>query len=93
MLLCALLKALDAKLALMDGRGTSQKCQPQYIPIGGGGGSGMSESMYHRQSGQISPSQASPLRASYSISKPWSTVAPEASSELFLSTPMVALPQ
>ena len=43
MLLCALLKALDAKLALMDGRGTSQKCQPQYIPIGGGGGSGMSE--------------------------------------------------
>ena len=38
-----MLKALDAKLALMDGRGGSQKCQPQYIPIGGGGGSGLSE--------------------------------------------------
>ena len=36
--------AADARLALMDGRGGSRgKCEPQYIPIGGGGGSGMSE--------------------------------------------------
>ena len=36
--------AADAKLALMDGRGGSRgKCEPQYIPIAGGGGSGMSE--------------------------------------------------
>jgi len=43
-LLCATWAALDAKLALMDGRGGSRgKCEPQYIPIGGGGGSGMSE--------------------------------------------------
>ena len=36
--------AADAKLTLMDGRGGSRgKCEPQYIPIGGGGGSGMSE--------------------------------------------------
>ena len=39
------MKALEAKLALMDGRGgTNKRCEPQYIPIGGGGGgSGMSE--------------------------------------------------
>ncbi len=44
MLFCATWAALDAKLALMDGRGGSRgKCEPQYIPIGGGGGSGMSE--------------------------------------------------
>ncbi|CAH0369059.1 unnamed protein product [Pelagomonas calceolata] len=44
MLLCATWAALDAKLTLMDGRGGSRgKCEPQYIPIGGGGGSGMSE--------------------------------------------------
>ena len=44
MLLCATWAALDAKLALMDGRGGSRgKCEPQYIPIAGGGGSGMSE--------------------------------------------------
>ena len=43
-LLCATWAALDAKLALMDGRGGSRgKCEPQYIPIGGGGGSGLSE--------------------------------------------------
>ena len=43
-LLCATWAALDAKLALMDGRGGSRgKCEPQYIPIAGGGGSGMSE--------------------------------------------------
>ena len=36
--------AADARLTLMDGRGGSRgKCEPQYIPIGGGGGSGMSE--------------------------------------------------
>ena len=36
--------AADARLALMDGRGGSRgKCEPQYIPIAGGGGSGMSE--------------------------------------------------
>ena len=36
--------AADARLALMDGRGGGRgKCEPQYIPIGGGGGSGMSE--------------------------------------------------
>jgi len=36
--------AADARLALMDGRGGSRgKCEPQYIPIGGGGGSGLSE--------------------------------------------------
>ena len=41
-LLCATLA--EAKLALMDGRGGSRgKCEPQYIPIGGGGGSGLSE--------------------------------------------------
>ena len=34
----------NARLALMDGRGGSRgKCEPQYIPIGGGGGSGLSE--------------------------------------------------
>jgi len=44
MLLCATWAALDAKLTLMDGRGGSRgKCEPQYIPIAGGGGSGMSE--------------------------------------------------
>ena len=44
MLFCATWAALDVKLALMDGRGGSRgKCEPQYIPIGGGGGSGMSE--------------------------------------------------
>ena len=44
-LLCVFMKALEAKLALMDGRGgTNKRCEPQYIPIGGGGGgSGMSE--------------------------------------------------
>ena len=42
LLLCATLA--EAKLALMDGRGGSRgKCEPQYIPIGGGGGSGLSE--------------------------------------------------
>ena len=44
--LVALLAPLvaDAKLTLMDGRGGSRgKCEPQYIPIAGGGGSGMSE--------------------------------------------------
>ena len=44
--LVALLAPLytNARLALMDGRGGSRgKCEPQYIPIGGGGGSGMSE--------------------------------------------------
>ena len=44
--LLALLRpvAADARLTLMDGRGGSRgKCEPQYIPIGGGGGSGMSE--------------------------------------------------
>ena len=37
--------AADARLTLMDGRGGSRgKCEPQYIPIGGGGGgSGLSE--------------------------------------------------
>ena len=36
--------AADARLTLMDGRGGSRgKCEPQYIPIAGGGGSGMSE--------------------------------------------------
>ena len=36
--------AADARLAFMDGRGGSRgKCEPQYIPIAGGGGSGMSE--------------------------------------------------
>ena len=41
---CATWAALDARLALMDGRGGTQKrCEPQYIPIGGGGGSGLSE--------------------------------------------------
>ena len=36
--------AVNARLTLMDGRGGSRgKCEPQYIPIGGGGGSGMSE--------------------------------------------------
>ncbi len=36
--------AADARLALMDGRGGGRgKCEPQYIPIGGGGGSGLSE--------------------------------------------------
>ena len=44
MLFCATWAALDARLALMDGRGGTQKrCEPQYIPIGGGGGSGLSE--------------------------------------------------
>jgi len=44
MLFCATWAALDAKLALMDGRGGGRgKCEPQYIPIGGGGGSGLSE--------------------------------------------------
>ena len=44
--LVALLAPLytNARLALMDGRGGGRgKCEPQYIPIGGGGGSGMSE--------------------------------------------------
>ena len=42
MLFCATCAA--AKLALMDGRGgTNKRCEPQYIPIGGGGGSGLSE--------------------------------------------------
>ena len=44
--LLALLAPLytNARLALMDGRGGSRgKCEPQYIPIGGGGGSGLSE--------------------------------------------------
>ena len=36
--------AADGRLTLMDGRGGSRgKCEPQYIPIAGGGGSGMSE--------------------------------------------------
>jgi hypothetical protein len=44
LLLCATWAAVKAKLTLMDGRGGSRgKCEPQYIPIGGGGGSGMSE--------------------------------------------------
>lgn len=42
LLLCALLGA-DAKLTLMDGRGGGHKrCEPQYIPVAGGGGGGLS---------------------------------------------------
>ena len=45
LLFCAAWVSIEAKLALMDGRGgTNKRCEPQYIPIGGGGGgSGMSE--------------------------------------------------
>ena len=43
-LLCAAWAVSEAKLTLMDGRGGSRgRCEPQYIPIGGGGGSGLSE--------------------------------------------------